>query len=157
MTEVERVGTLLRGAFEGEAPWHGISLKEILEGISAPQAAQRPLPGAHSIWELVHHIAAWKDVVRRRIGGEKVLGISGEEDWPPVHHISEAAWERTLDDLERAQRQLWQAVAGLSDDRLGEELPGTRRGYSLYETLHGIIQHDLYHAGQIALLKQAVS
>jgi uncharacterized damage-inducible protein DinB len=156
MTEVERVGDLLRRVFEGETPWHGSSLKEILAGITATQAAQRPLPAGHSIWELVHHIAAWKNIVRRRIAGETVVGVSGDEDWPPVVDTGEAAWTKALEGLEREHQQLRQAVAGLSDDRLGEQLLGTRRNYSLYETLHGIIQHDLYHAGQIAVLKKGL-
>ena len=155
MTEVERIGELLRRAFE-DRPWVGPSIKAILSGVTAAQAAQRPLPGAHTIWELVLHMAAWKHIVCRRIAGDKMVDIPDEMDWPPVTDTSEAAWEKTVEDLERGHQQLRQAIATLSDDRLGEPAPGIRREYSIYEMLHGVIQHDLYHAGQIALLKKGI-
>lgn len=155
MTEVERIGELLRQAFE-DRPWPGPSVKEILSGVTAARAAQRPLPGGHTIWELVLHIAAWEHIVCRRIAGEDMIDIPDDLDWPPVTDTSEAAWKKTVEDLERGHQQLRQAIAALSDDRLNDPAPGVSRPYSVYEMLHGIIQHDLYHAGQIALLKKAV-
>jgi uncharacterized damage-inducible protein DinB len=153
MTEVQRIGELLRQAFE-DRPWTGPSVSGILSGLTASQAAQRPLPGGHTIWELVLHIAAWDRIVCRRIAGEQLLDVPDEMDWPPVTDTSEAAWKKTVEDLERGHQQLRQAIATLSDDRLGDRAPGVRRPYSIYEMLHGIIQHDLYHAGQIAILKK---
>ncbi|HXG67415.1 MAG TPA: DinB family protein [Blastocatellia bacterium] len=151
MSEVRRIRSQLRRAFEGEA-WHGPSVKELLAGVTAAQAAAKPLPGAHSIWELVLHISAWEKVARRRLAGE-AAELSKEEDWPPVRDTSEAAWGQTLQEMEQAHQELREAVGQLDEARLDEIVPGTQ--YSVYFLLHGVIQHDLYHAGQIALLKKA--
>ncbi len=151
MTEVERIADQLRRAYEGEA-WHGPPLKQILDGITAEQAARRPIPQAHTIWELVLHIAVWESVVLRRLAGEDFVPTD-EEDWPPVRDTSDAAWKKTLEELERSHLALRESVAALSDDQLRQKVAG--QNYSAYGMLHGLIQHDLYHAGQIALLKKA--
>jgi uncharacterized damage-inducible protein DinB len=127
-------------------------VRETLVDVSAEEAMARPIPGAHSIWELVLHIAAWKTAVRRRLRGERAE-LSQEEDWPPVTETSEAAWKAARDALEQAHTKLLAAVARLDDSRLHEPiLPGTP---SRYITLHGVIQHDLYHTGQIGILKKS--
>jgi uncharacterized damage-inducible protein DinB len=152
MKETERIADQLRRAMQGEA-WHGPSLREILAGVTAAQAAARPVAAAHSIWELVHHITAWESIVLRRIGGEVVKDVRAEVDWPPVMETSDAAWQRTMAALEESDRRLCDAIAQMPDERLREHVPGKQD--SFYIELHGIVQHDLYHAGQIALLKKA--
>lgn len=151
MSEVARIGSQLKRAFEGEA-WHGLSLKELLAGVTAEQAAAKPLVGAHSIWEIVLHIAAWERVALRRLEGQTAL-ISTEEDWPTVNDTSETAWREALANLESGHRQLRAALRTLTDADLDKLVAGQQ--YSVYFLLHGVIQHDLYHAGQIALLKKA--
>ena len=150
MTEIQRIADQLRRAYEGEA-WHGPSLRELLSSVTAEQAARRPLPQAHTIWELILHIAAWESIVRRRLGGEAVEATP-EQDWPPVRDTSDAAWKKTLEELARSHLALRESVAALSDDQLRQKVAG--QNYSIYGMLHGLIQHDLYHAGQIALLKK---
>ncbi len=115
-------------------------------------AAKKPLPHAHSIWEIVLHIAAWEKAVRRRLEGE-VVTLSDEEDWPPVNDTSEMAWKNALATLENGNKQLRETILRLNDARLNDIVPG--KNYSAYYMLHGVIQHDLYHAGQIAILKKA--
>ena len=154
MKETERIRDQMRRAFQGEA-WHGPSLRELLDGVSARQAAQRPLGAAHTIWELVLHIAVWEDVVRRRLGGEQISELAADRDWPQLHDRGEASWRETLEALERGHQRLLAAVEGLTDQRLTETVRG--ESYSAYAMLHGLIQHDLYHAGQIALLKKALA
>lgn len=149
MSEIQRIQDQLRRAFEGEA-WHGPSLMELLAGVDAARAAAKPLPRAHSIWEIVLHIAAWEDVARRRIEGEAVE-LSPEQDWPPVRNSGEAAWREAIAALTRGQEALRRSMAKLDDAGLGGRAPG--KGYDIYFLLHGVIQHDLYHAGQIAVLK----
>jgi len=78
--------------------------------------------------------------------------LTVEEDWPPVLDTSEAAWLKSVEELERVHRRLLEALSGFSADRLGETVPGA--SYSFYTMLHGLVQHDLYHAGQIAILKK---
>src|ERR1035441_6101142 len=93
-SEAARIADQLRRAFDGEA-WHGDSLFEILEGVTAAQAAARPIAGAHTIWELVLHIVAWDGAVLRRLGGAAVE-LSDAQNFPPVRDTSEAAWRGAL-------------------------------------------------------------
>ena len=148
-TESKRIADQLHRAYQGGA-WHGPALRELLRGVTAKQAAARPLRGAHSIWELALHITAWKKAVRRRLLGE-AIELSPRQDWPPVDKT--AAWRKTLKALETAHRELKKTVARLPESRLKEVVPG--RKHTVYVMLHGLVQHDLYHAGQIALLKKA--
>jgi uncharacterized damage-inducible protein DinB len=153
MTEAERIADQLRRAYEGEA-WVGPCLRGLLEGISARQAIHRPIGQAHTIWELALHIAAWESIVRRRLGGEAVEPTP-EQDWPPVRDSSDTAWQQALAALERGHLALRQEVAALNDDQLRQKVAGEK--YSVYFMLHGLVQHDFYHAGQIALLKKSHS
>lgn len=151
MGEVERIADQLRRAYAGNA-WHGPGIREVLEGVSAKTAAARPLAGAHTIWELVLHVTAWTEAVRRRLDGDPA-NLGPEEDWPPAGEASERAWKSVLDRLEKAQLALEQRVAESTGTGLDE--PILAGASSVYVTLHGLIQHDLYHAGQMALLKKA--
>jgi uncharacterized damage-inducible protein DinB len=157
MSETARLADQIRRAFEGVA-WHGDSVLELLTGVDAATAAARPIKNAHSIWELVLHIAAWDDVVRRRTGGTAAVldeSVSAEENFPPVKDASERAWQQTLADVRKTHDALVQAVAAFPDSRLGEQVPGkTQDYYNFYYMFSGIVQHELYHAGQIALLKK---
>ncbi len=152
MTEPHRINGQLKRAYEGEA-WHGPSLRELLDGMTAEQAAAKPIPNAHSIWELVNHIIAWEQIVRRRLEGEALAEVPDEMNFPPVNDASEAAWQATLQSLEASNRALRESIKRIDAAKLEETVPGT--SYSNYFMLHGAIQHDLYHAGQIALLKKA--
>ena len=151
MTEAKRIADQLHRAYVGGA-WHGPALRQLLSGVSAQQAAARPLRGAHTIWELVLHITAWKRAVLRRMQG-KALSLSRAENFPPMPNAGTANWKRTLDALRAAQNDLRRAISALPESQLKKIAPGKR--YSLYFMLHGLVQHDLYHAGQIALLKKA--
>lgn len=152
MTEVERIADQLRRAHEGGA-WHGPALEEILRGVNAPAALRRPWDGTHNIWEVLLHIGVWESMVRRRLSGEVILEISAEEDWPAVDETSDAAWKRAQDDFRAGYEKLQKALARIADHQLAEPVPGM--GYNVYFMLHGAVQHALYHAGQIALLKKA--
>ena len=152
MSEKKRLNDQLKRAFEGTA-WHGPSVSEVLAGVNAQQAAAHPLAGAHSIWELALHIQTWERVGRRRIQEFVPIDVSDEEDWPAVNDTSESAWARTLEELRGNHQALRAAIREMDEARLEEIVPGTT--YSVYFLLQGVIQHDLYHAGQIALLKKA--
>jgi uncharacterized damage-inducible protein DinB len=152
MSEIQRIEDQLGRAFEGHA-WHGPAVRELLADVTAAKAAARPLSDAHNIWEIVLHIATWEEVVRRRLQGEAVADLPPEQDWPPVQDISEPAWRKVIDDLERGHRFLREAIARSGEMQLAEMVPG--KEHSVYHMLQGVIQHDLYHAGQIAVLKKA--
>jgi uncharacterized damage-inducible protein DinB len=153
MSETARLADQIRRAFEGQA-WHGDSLLEILAGVDAKTAAAHPIKNAHSIWELILHIAAWDDAVRRRTGGRAVK-LSDQENFPPVTDTSGAAWRKATEHLKNTHDQLVKAVAAFPDSRLMEQVPGkTEKYYNFFYMFSGIVQHELYHAGQIALLKK---
>jgi len=152
MTEVQRILDQMDRAFSGDA-WHGPSLMLLLDGLVAENASKHPIGGAHSIWELVHHLGAWHKIVHQRLRGEPVE-VTSETDWPPVWDASEVAWKRAVESLAESYSRLRKSVEGLQVDQLEEKPAGNK--YSRYLTLHGIVQHDLYHAGQIALLKKAL-
>jgi uncharacterized damage-inducible protein DinB len=150
-TKVEsaRLADQLERSFRGGA-WHGPSLAEGLEGLDASAVRRHPLPGAHSIAEIVGHLVFWLETASRRLEGEDpARGLPAEADWPPLAD-GDDAWPRLLDELEAAHRQLHAKVLALSDGDLDGPVAGcdpTVRGL-----LHGILQHNAYHGGQIVLL-----
>src|SRR5579872_5921782 len=147
--ETSRIADQLRRAFSGDA-WHGPPLSELLDGVTAQQAAAHPLPSAHSIWELVLHIDAWVTAAFEATEGVLMPRIVGTDiDWPPVLDRSGTAWKQATDDLFKGAEELARAIEMLSDEKLQETVPG--REYNFYHLLHGIVQHSLYHAGQIAV------
>ena len=150
MSEVRRISGQLKRAFQGEA-WHGPSLKELLAGVTAEQAARHPIADAHSIWELVLHITAWEGAALQRVTGEYVQAPD-EGAWPAVDDQSETAWQNTLARVERRHQELRSALFDLGDEQLNSPLAEGKE--SAYFLLHGVVQHMLYHAGQIALLKK---
>jgi uncharacterized damage-inducible protein DinB len=154
MTEIERILDQLKRAYEGNA-WHGPSVREALAGVTAAKAHARPLNNAHSICELTQHIAVWEDVGRRRLEGDRAaIEISSPEDWPPTDDTSETAWEQAKAALDRGHEALREAISRIPEERLDE--PILEGMSTVYVTVHGVIQHDLYHAGQIAMLKKAM-
>ena len=154
--ESRRISDQLRRSAYGEA-WHGPSVLALLKGVTAQQAAAHPIPGAHSIWELTQHIEAWERACLRRLNGDPAQ-LTDEEDWQPVNDTSEAAWESTKQQLVDTHRELLDAIAKTDESRLTEPIitSSTTSYSSVYVTLHGGVQHDLYHAGQIAILKKAL-
>jgi DinB superfamily len=153
MLETTRLADQIRRASEGEA-WHGDSLREILRDVNATQAAARPIPDAHTTWELVLHITAWDKVVLTRTGRTAAMPTD-DENFPKVKDSSEAAWRVAKEQLWKTHDQLVKAVAGFPDARLMERVPGkTHDYYNFFYMFSGIVQHELYHAGQIALLKK---
>ncbi len=151
--EIMRIADQLRRAVEGGA-WHGPALLEILAGVDAQLAAAHPLAGAHSIWEILNHISAWTGVVQSRLGGAAVE-LSPAEDWPAISDSSEAAWQRAVSSFRSAQQEFLAKLKVFSNDQLGMPVPG--QDYSNSFMLYGLVQHHLYHAGQIALLKKAAA
>jgi uncharacterized damage-inducible protein DinB len=140
----------LKNIHDGNA-WHGPSMKEILSGVTAEQAAAKPIANAHSIWELTSHIAGWEDVFRRRLAGTQV-NEPEEGDFPAVTDATEEAWRRTQARFDETHRNLIEAVAALTEERLSEIVPG--KDYTVEYMLRGLWRHHVYHAGQIALMKK---
>jgi uncharacterized damage-inducible protein DinB len=149
-----RLADQIRRAFDGDA-WHGDSVLEILKGVDAKMAAAYPIKNAHSIWELVLHIDAWDGAIIERIGGAAVE-LHDEQNFPPVKDTGEVAWRRAIEHAKDTHSELVKAVTAFPDSRLQERVPGKTESYhDFFYTFSGIVQHELYHAGQIALLKKA--
>ena len=151
-TEINRIHHLLQATFNGE-PWHGPSVMSILTGISATQASQKPVANVHSIWELVLHMTAWRTFTWEKVRGNAAYDItSAEQDWPMVSTTGEQAWQQALHGLQQSQEHVLDVLKQSGDELLDKIVPG--RTYTYYVLLQGIIQHDLYHAGQLVLLKK---
>ncbi len=152
--EINRLLEQLRRSVEGEA-WSGPSVLELLSGVSAAQAASHPIAGAHSIWELVLHLRSDYDLVLRRMAGDG-RQLTATEDWPPCPAQTEENWQQTVKELRQRNEKLRQAVRDFPVERLDEPLVN-EVPYTAYTQFIGVTQHNLYHAGQIALLKRALA
>jgi uncharacterized damage-inducible protein DinB len=161
-TEVRRLAAELARAYDGDA-WHGPSLAATLADVDAVRAAAHPIPGAHSIWELVLHLAGWAREVAARLDGN-TPGLPAGGDWPEPPLPTPEAWEHARAELAAAHaavaRALERFAARRGEAGLDEPVGATREtpagaGVSYYVMLHGLAQHDAYHGGQITMLKRA--
>jgi uncharacterized damage-inducible protein DinB len=150
MTETERLLRQYEMVLRGEA-WHGDAIWKILEGISAECAAHRPLADSHTIWEIVMHMTFWEGVGARRLAGERA-GLDDALNFPPLPAITEANWQQTRQQFRASNEEFGKALAKLDTGRLDELTAAGKRTF--YDEAHGVIQHNVYHAGQIALLKK---
>jgi DinB superfamily len=144
----ELVLALLDEAYEKKT-WHGPNLKQSIKGVTAKQAAWRPGPGRHNIWEVMLHAAYWKYALRRRIEGGKrgSFALKGSNFFarPEKGKLHEAAWSADKKLLEREHSAMREAVANLLR---------TARDAKEMRQLYGVAFHDIYHAGQIRLLRR---
>jgi hypothetical protein len=151
MKTQELVLTLFDEAYKKKT-WHGPNLRQAIRGVSAKQAAWRPGAGRHNIWEETVHAAYWKYAVRRRIEGGKrgAFALKGSNFFsrPEKGSVSETAWRADKELLEREHRALRTAI---------EKVLDTARGAKFLRQIYGVALHDVYHAGQIRLLRRLMS
>ena len=153
--ENPRVQVLLRAIDTGydHSSWHGPILKGSLRGVTAEEAAWRPAPARHNVWELAVHAAYWKYAVLRRLVSEAKFPLKGSNWFPrPEGDPGEKSWKADLRILETIHRELRAAVAGLSDEVLDTVPKGSRR--TIQDLVLGVAYHDIYHAGQIQIVKR---
>lgn len=150
MHELQRILQQYDDALSGEA-WYGDPVWKILQGIDAPCAAAHPITGAHSIWQLVMHMSFWESVAVRRTSGPVVP--DEKLNFPETPLANEADWQRTLSQFRDSNREFREALFRIDPANLDQCTPGGQRTFR-WEWL-GVIQHHIYHAGQIALLKRA--
>ena len=151
MSEISFIVDQLKLAFDGE-PWHGPALMEVLEGIDAKAALERPIGKAHCIWELVVHLAGWEQVVAKRLQGQTAT-LTDSQNFGHLDSTTEQSWMSAVAILRQNHAQLIKLVSSLPESRLTERVPG--KDYDVRFMLYGAIQHAAYHAGQIAILKRA--
>ncbi len=147
----ERLAGALRRTLHGPM-WHGPALLELLRDLTAEDAARRPVTGAHSVWDLVLHVAAWAEVARVRLGG-RAWEPSLEEDWPRHGTPTAAAWVAAKQRLTAAYEALAAAAAQATPAQLAATVPGA--SYDAATMLQGVVEHGAYHGGQVALLRRA--
>ncbi len=152
MREVDRIRDQLARAWEGD-PWHGPNILEVLGALTAPQALAHPIAGAHSIWEIVLHMRLIHELVLDRLRGKAVVH-SDTASWPRVEDSDGTAWAATQGGLVVTCKTVLDEIARLDDEILHE--PIIEGMSTTYDTLHGLVQHDLYHAGQIVILRKAL-
>jgi DinB superfamily len=150
MSETERIAEQLRLVFEGPS-WLGPSIDILLADVREQTASMRAPAGAHTIWELVLHIAAWLRVSRERLSASELVEPTDDEDWP----VPGDSWQDATTRLRSEMKALRESILAFAPERLDEVAPA-REPQSFYVLLHGVIQHCAYHAGQIAILKQAI-
>jgi hypothetical protein len=144
---------LLDQAYDHKA-WHGPNLRGSIRGLGLAVAAWRPAPGRHCIWEVVVHAAYWKYIARRRLLGEKrgSFPLKGSNWFPRPVVFTAEAWAEDVALLEQTHRSLRAAVAALAPADLAATPAGSK--VSNLDLLSGVAAHDVYHAGQIQLLKR---
>src|SRR5690606_31612981 len=139
-------------AVVGGPMWHGPTLAEALEGVDARTAASRPIPGAPSIWELVLRVGQWAESVGERVEGRSPE-VGEERNFPPVTDTGEDAWSEAVAAMKRRYRALADLVASADPGAL--ERPGPDGKASPTVQVRGVVEHGIYHAGQIVLLRRA--
>jgi uncharacterized damage-inducible protein DinB len=154
--QTTHISQLLTASFEGE-PWHGNSLQTILRGVAPGIAFIKPEPLPYSIANLVAHLTQWRRFVAEKLKGNDnfTIQLNSPEDWPELvagPHV----WEGLLDNLAQGQADLAAQLAQFPDGRLDELVPSKKPRYTYRDMLMGLVSHDVYHAGQIALLKKLV-
>ncbi|UCD17591.1 MAG: DinB family protein [Candidatus Zixiibacteriota bacterium] len=151
--QIAQLVRLLEQAFNRRA-WHGANFLGSLRGLTTPRLLWKPAPNRHNIWEIALHIAYWKYAVyRRMVNAPKGSFPRGPSDWPSLPAKPDrAAWKSDLSLLVNQHRLLIQAVQGLSASKLNRTPPKTKCSY--LTLLQGIASHDVYHAGQVQLLKR---
>jgi hypothetical protein len=154
--ECNRIACALASAISGDA-WYGDSLRKILDNVTVAQAQARPVANAHTIWELVVHVEAWVKFCQGAMESVPIPAwatMAKEQDWPLVNDTGEQAWKQAVSSFFSTHLKLVEMIKTFSDDRLDATVPG--RTYNFYHLLQGMIQHAVYHGGQIALLKKAL-
>lgn len=149
-TEIQRIADMLRNTFDGAA-WHGPSVMQVLREINAV-VAFTPTEGIHTIAELVFHMTTWRNFTIKRLLGQHTYDVSEVDNFPVFETKDKHAWHKVLLDLEDSQELLLQTLEKTAPEKLTEKVG--EKAYNFYILLHGMIQHDIYHLGQIILLSK---
>lgn len=150
---IELLLEVMDQAFDQKS-WHGTTLRGSLRGLTPEEALWRPGASRHNIWELALHTAYWKYAVRRRLAGEAIGSFDRKpSNWPAIPQPADSrAWKRDVAFLEQEHRKLREVVSGLRPSEL--RLRSPRGVWTNAQEIHGVAAHDLYHTGQIQLIKR---
>ena len=148
--EIRNIQRLLKNTFNGSA-WHGPTVLTIIQDVNY-KLAFKSYPNIHSIAELVDHITSWRRFAIERLKGNNSFEVIQDNDWKRFTIKDENSWEEIKAELINSQKELEKELDNTNDSKLSELVDG--KAYDFYTLLHGVIQHDIYHAGQISLLKK---
>lgn len=154
--ELIRIIDLLNTTYEGEEAWHGPSVVEVLRGVTPEMAGRRLTPNTHSIAELVFHMTSWRIFCVKKMQADKDFDITTpEKNFGSFQQVDDFEWEALQMELSLSQEELINELDKRDDDEFLEDIvPG--REYTYYDLLHGIVNHDTYHSGQISFIKKAL-
>ena len=152
MKESERVVKLFNDLYDG-SPWIDVTITDTLKNISAEQAATKIAPDRNSIWQILNHMIAWRENVLLRVQGN-VIVTPNNNYFIEIPDTSETEWEKTLERLDNSQQQWINFLKNFTESQFDKIYPVNKMSY--YEHIHGILQHDAYHLGQIVLLSKLV-
>jgi len=156
LKEAELIVDMLTQTFDGRA-WHGPSFMDVLKDLDQVQASERPIELRHTIWEIVNHCSYWMEVATVAFPTEKIPDIKSTDDWPKMGKTDED-WTKAQDRLKNAYEKLVASIKDLKEALLTQKIHGSYNGRSYTTTyrkiLHGISDHNTYHAGQIAILRK---
>ena len=149
-TEILQISEQLKDAYQGD-PWFGRSAKALLDDVNESTAFEK-LSGQHSIVELLWHMITWREFTISRLlkDGSQTLSYFEENDWRELDHSDHTLWQKGLKRLDETQAELIAAIEKQTDDLLQQTV--AERKYNFRKLLHGLIQHDIYHLGQIAYI-----
>ncbi len=150
--EIQNIQQLFHSSFHGPA-WHGPSAQQVLEEISS-QDALKSVGDGHNIAELVYHMIAWRNFLINKLKGHQDYDVSDEENFQKFESLSTQEWESLKMKLEKSQSEILELLSKVDDAILVQKVG--MRDYNLYNLMHGVIHHDLYHLGQIILIKKHV-
>ncbi len=147
-TEMERIIRMLEKTFD-KHPWYGPSVMDILSEVTKTEASRR-VGQSHSIIELVLHMTSWRTFAIQRLRGDNDFEVSDDSNFPEP-----TSWDEALKKLKQSQAALVAAAREFSESKLGDLVPSSSHKYTYYTLLHGIIQHDIYHIGQVQLIRKS--
>ena len=152
MKETKRITKLFEDLYNGR-PWIDVTIMDILKNISAEQAAKKIIPERNSIWQIINHMIAWRENVLLRVQGNGMV-TPNNNYFTQLEIISETEWQKALERLANSQEQ-WIHFLENSDESQFDKIYAPNK-MTYYEHIHGILQHDAYHLGQIVLLSKLV-
>ncbi len=150
MNGIKRVQYLLQQTYDGEC-FHGDSIAAVLEDVDPQQSVWKPEHASHCIWQIVRHMSAWLDVIRQRFTSPTAIELDADENYPPTPPPTQESWNDAKTALHASLEALIHAAGEFSENKLDQMTP--ERGYTYAMLLHGAVHHNLYHLGQIGLLK----
>ena len=153
MAELDTLQHLITRIRDGKG-WHGLDIADLMSEVTAEEAGMVLGPGTHSIWQIVLHVIAWRDVACRLLAGEVANGLPEEQNWPVVVDTGTQAWLHAREELAASQQRFAEAMLHCPASNLNKAVPG--QTYAFEDLLFGVLHHDIYHAGQVATVRNAI-